>query len=190
MAVNLDKYLVTEKQKKFPYDFIVGADSYEVWDEIEIGKEYTAPIKYEVKAEDIINCSQSANDDNPALSNQEKAKETPFKGLIAHPLFLAPVGFFCVRSGAGSWIRTPGARNPGQRIEWYEPIRPGDILTLHMKSYDKWIKAKVLFDLRDQVRRPARTTQGDSGPLWFCLRHVMTYVNLCVLSMDFGPDRR
>ncbi len=140
MAVNMDKYLVTEKQKKFPYDFIAGADSYEVWDEIEIGKEYTAPIKYEVKAEDIINYSQSVNDDNPALSNQEKAKETPFKGLIAHPLFLTPVGFFCVRSGAGSWIRTPGARNPGQRIEWYEPIRPGDILTLHMKSYDKWIK--------------------------------------------------
>jgi acyl dehydratase len=140
MAVNLDRYLVTEKQKQFPYDFIADADTYEVWDEIEIGKKYVAPIKYEVKAEDIINYSQSVNDGDPTVSNEEKARATPFGGLIAHPLFLTPIGFFCVRSGAGSWIRTPGARNPGQRIEFHEPIRPGDILTLHMKSYDKWIK--------------------------------------------------
>ena len=117
MAVNMDQYLVTGKQKEFPYDFIAGADTYEVWDEIEIGREYVAPVKYEVKAEDIINYSQSVNDENPAMSDGNKAMETPFKGLIAHPLFLTPVGFFCVRSGAGSWIRTPGARNPGQRID-------------------------------------------------------------------------
>jgi acyl dehydratase len=140
MAVNMEQYLVTSKQKEFPYDFIAGADTYEVWDEIEIGREYIAPVKYEVKVEDIINYSQCVNDENPAVSDEKKAGETPFKGLIAHPLFITPVGFFCVRSGAGSWIRTPGARNPGQRIEFHEPIRPGDVLSLHMKSYDKWTK--------------------------------------------------
>lgn len=140
MTINMEKFLITEKQKEFPWDFVAGADTYEVWDEIEIGREYVAPIKYEVTAEDIINYSNSVLDNNPLMCDEKKAKDGPFNGLIAHPLFLTTIGFYCIRSGPGSWIRTPGARNPGQKIEMYEPIRPGDIISLHMKSYDKWIK--------------------------------------------------
>ena len=31
--------------------------------------------------------------------------------------------------GGRGWIRTPGAINPGQKIEFYEHIRPGDTIT-------------------------------------------------------------
>jgi acyl dehydratase len=51
------------------------------------------------------------------------------------------VGFWLTGdSGPGSWIRTPGAINPGQKIEFYEQIRPGDTIRARSSFHDKWIK--------------------------------------------------
>lgn len=55
-------------------------------------------------------------------------------------LFITQIAFRCIGKGAANWIRTPGARNPGQRMEFYEPIEVGDVITLKMRSYDKCIK--------------------------------------------------
>lgn len=136
------KYQKTEKQKEFSADFLnrEAVEDYEFWDEIEIGKESEVPIKFEVKAEDLTAYAEGVPDDNPVFYDAEYAKKCGYDGIVAHPIFGTQVGFYVMRKGHGSWIRTPGARNPGQIIEWYDPIRVGDVLTLKLQGYDKWIK--------------------------------------------------
>ena len=137
---HLDRFLSTEKQKDFERNFFVDADSYEVWDEVEIGKEYESEKKFDVKAEDIKAFSEAIMDTNPLFNDEEYAKNTPWGGLIGHPLFYIAIGFYCVNLGFCNWIRSPGAFNPGQRNLFYEPFRVGDNITVKLKSMDKWIK--------------------------------------------------
>jgi 3-hydroxybutyryl-CoA dehydratase len=136
----LDKYVTTSKQKDFEKNFFLNAEKYEVWDEIKIGEEYEAIRKFEVRAEDIKSFSQAVMDTNPLFNDEEYAKNTSWGGLIAHPLFFTAIGFYCTDVGPSNWIRTPGAFNPGQLNIIYEPFRVGDIITLKLKSTDKWIK--------------------------------------------------
>jgi acyl dehydratase len=151
------KYQKTEKQKGFSADFLEGQqiDDYEFWDEIEIGEETVVPFKFEVKAEDMMAYAEGVPDDNPVFYDEEYARKCGYDGLVAHPLFISQVLFFLLQKGHGSWIRTPGARNPGQVFEWHDPIRVGDVLTLKNKGYDKWIKKgkyylRYLSELYDQ----------------------------------------
>jgi acyl dehydratase len=151
------KYYKTEKQKDFTPDFLEPSqiDNYEFWDEIEIGKESEIPIKFEVKAEDLKAYAAGVPDDNPIFYDEEYARKCGHDGIVAHPLFITQIRFFLLQGGHGSWLRTPGARNPGQIIEYYDPIRVGDVLTLKLTSYDKWIKRgkyymRALSELYDQ----------------------------------------
>lgn len=151
------KYYKTEKQKSFTPDFLEPSqiDNYEFWDEIEIGKESELPARFEVKAEDLKAYAEGVPDDNPIFYDEEYARKCGHDGIVAHPLFTTQVRFFLLRGGHGSWLRTPGARNPGQIIEYYDPIRVGDILTLKLTSYDKWVKRgkcymRALSELYDQ----------------------------------------
>jgi len=137
---HLDRFLTTEKQKGFERNFFLDAEEYEVWDEAKIGEEYEAARKFDVKAEDIKAFSEAIMDPNPLFNDEEYAKKTPWGGLIAHPLFYVPISFYCVLLGACNWIRSPGAYNPGQVNLFYEPFRVDDIITLKLKSTDKWIK--------------------------------------------------
>ena len=102
---------------------------------------YDIDRTYVVDVEDIKNYSEGVLDENPIFNDEDAAKEGPYGGLIAHPLFLTPIGFWLTGdSGPGSWVRTPGAINPGQIIEFYEPIRPGDSIRAKSRFHDKWIK--------------------------------------------------
>ena len=136
----LDGFLSTEKQKDFERNFFLDAEKYEVWDEIKIGEEYEASRKFEVKAEDIKAFSEAIMDPNPMFNDEEYAKKTPWGGLIGHPLFYVSISFYCIELGACNWVRSPGAFNPGQVNLFFEPFRVGDIITLKLKSTDKWIK--------------------------------------------------
>jgi acyl dehydratase len=136
------KYQRSAKQKEFNANFLVKEDveGYEFWDEIEIGKESVIPVKFEVKAEDLAAYAEGVPDSNPIFYDEDYARQCGHDGIVAHPMFGTYVGFFLMRQGHGSWIRTPGARNPGQIIEWYDPIKVGDVLTMKLKGHDKWVK--------------------------------------------------
>ena len=139
--VRIEDFLITKKQKAFEYNFFEKAEQYEQWENVDFEGEYEGERTYNVEVEDIKNYSEGVLDANPLFNDEETAKEGPYGGIIAHPLFLTPVGFWIIgESGPGSWVRTPGAINPGQVIEFYEPIRPGD--TIHIKSrfHDKRLK--------------------------------------------------
>jgi 3-hydroxybutyryl-CoA dehydratase len=137
---HLDRFVTTEKERGFERNFFLDAEKYEVWDEVKIGEEYVAPKKFEVKAEDIKAFSKSVMDPNPLFNDEEYAKKTKWGGLIAHPLFYVTISFYCIELGHCNWVRTPGAFNPGQLNLFYEPFRVGDMITLKLKSTDKWIK--------------------------------------------------
>lgn len=138
----MKKYYKTQKQHEFKHDFLDTSqiDNYEFWDEIKIGEESEIPTKFEVKAEDLKAFAAGVPDDNPVFHDEEYARKCGYDGIVAHPLFVTQIRFFLLQGGHGSWNRTPGARNPGQIIEYYDPIKVGDILTLKLTSYDKWIK--------------------------------------------------
>lgn len=141
--VNFERFFQTEKQREFDTDFFQGAEEYEAWDEIDFETEGEIPGErtFEIKAEDMKYYARGIYDDNPLFVDEEYAKGSPYGGLVAHPIFITPIIFWCVGSkGRGNWIRTPGSRNPGQFLEIYEPFRVGEIIHIGMRPYDRWIK--------------------------------------------------
>lgn len=137
--------LTTAKQKSFGYDFAKDIEDYEVWDEIEIGAEYTAAQTFEVELEDLLAYARGVEDENPLFTDPSYAEESVFGEIIPHPLFLVQVGFYCIEKGRGSWIRSPGAANPGQVTEILENFRLGEVITVRMTAYDKWVRGKRHF---------------------------------------------
>jgi len=139
--VRIEDFLTTKKQKSFEFDFFKKAEEYEKWEDVDFDGVYEIERTFEVEEEDIIAYSEGILDDNPLFNDKKAAEAGPFGGLVAHPLFLTPVGFWLTgESGPGSWVRTPGAINPGQVIEFYEPIRLGDTIRARSRFFDKWIK--------------------------------------------------
>jgi acyl dehydratase len=133
--------MVTAKQREFEYDFIKDAASYEVWAEVEIGREYEAKQKFLVKEEDILSYNLGVLESDPLFTEPDHARQhSPTGTLLQHPLFLVQMAFYCIEKGPGNWIRTPGARNPGQRIEWHEPFQVGEEITMKMTAWDKWVR--------------------------------------------------
>lgn len=139
-ALDLDKYLKTEKQKAFEYDFCKDAETYEVWEEIVIGEEYESAQTFEIKKEDMLSYAEGVLDPNPLFNDEALAGKSTFGRLVPHPLFCVLIAFWCIEKGRGSWIRSLGAMNPGQRIALYEPFEVGEVISVKQKSYDKWIK--------------------------------------------------
>lgn len=137
------RYITTEKQRQFETDFFKDAATYEVWEEIDFSddREVGGARTFEIKAEDIISYSRAVEDDNPLMNDEEYAKNSAYGGLVPHPLFATQIIFWCIgEKERGNWIRTPGARNPGQSIEIYENFRVGEVIHLKMKPYDRYIK--------------------------------------------------
>jgi 3-hydroxybutyryl-CoA dehydratase len=144
--IRVEDFLKTKKQKAFEHDFFKNAKNYANWDTVDLEKEGESEKVFEVEVEDIQNFSEGILDANPLFNDEEAAKNGPFGGLIAHPIFITPIGFWMAGdSGPASWVRTPGAINPGQIIEFYEPVRPGDIIRVKGRFHDKYIKRDKKF---------------------------------------------
>ena len=141
--VDWQKFTFTEKQRQFSTDFFQDAEHYEVWDEIDFSnlEEVDGEQAFEIKAEDLRAYALGGMDDNPLLTDEEHAKRSGAGGLLAHPIFVTQIIFWCVgRRGRGNWIRTPGARNPGQYMEFYEDFRVGEVIHAKLKPHDRYVK--------------------------------------------------
>ena len=147
-GINFERFFETEKQRIFGTDFFADAEDYEAWDEIDFESEEEIPGEqtFEVKAEDMTFYASGVLDDNPIMTDEEYAKNSPYGELFPHPIFLTQIAFWCIGvKGRGNWIRTPGARNPGQDIEIYEPFRVGETIHIKMRPHDRWIKRKKYY---------------------------------------------
>jgi acyl dehydratase len=140
---DLAKYFKTEKHFNFSTDFFTHAENYEVWDEIDFSDltEVDGENTFEIKAEDLKFYAEGGLDDNPLMRDEEAAKKSTYGGLVPHPIFIISIAFWCIGvKGKGNWIRTPGARNPGQIIEVYENYMVGEVIHIKMKPHDRYIK--------------------------------------------------
>lgn len=158
-----EKFFKTEKQVQFGTDFFADAEDYEAWDEVDFKSEEEIPGEqaFTIKAEDMIYYAEGVQDDNRLMIDEEYAKNSPYRELVPHPLFLVQVAFWCIGvKGRGNWIRTPGSRNPGQHIELYEPFRVGETIHIKMLPHDRWVKRqkyylnyKIDFYNQDEVKK-------------------------------------
>jgi acyl dehydratase len=138
----LGHYIQTEKQRHFSRDFLVGWENYETWEDATVGESAPASHTFTVEAEDVAAYNRACGETDRLYVDPEYAREnSPTGELLQHPIFVTAVGFYCVgASGIGSWMRTPGARNPGQRIEIVEPFRTGEVITTTVTTREKFIQ--------------------------------------------------
>lgn len=127
-------YILTDRQKNFSSNFLENYHKYECWDEIEIGDSQILKKTFTIKTEDVIAFNKSCLEVDDRFFSAE--------GAFIHPIFYVMISFYGTGDGdmIGSWIRTPGAQNPGQEVEFLEPLEIGDIISTRITHYDKWVK--------------------------------------------------
>jgi len=107
------------------------------WDELEVGEVYdTEP--FEVTLERIQFYAEGTEDYNPFYFDEEVAKNSQFGGLIAPPTIVVPIVFASLPPD--HWAKMPGAINPGQKLEFGVPVRPGDTVYCQSRLIDKILK--------------------------------------------------
>jgi hypothetical protein len=95
--------------------------------------------------------------------------------------FVTTIAFYSLgEKGIGTWIRTPGARNPQQRIEIIEPFRYGEIITTTATTTDKFTQRgkrylQMLLEFhneRDALKARAPISHSRNGPKSKLLKSV------------------
>jgi acyl dehydratase len=162
MVERLSRFATTAKQHDFEWDFTHGVEAYETWDEIQVGASGPGMRVFTVEEEDILSFNRSCLETDPMLVDPEYARTRG--GLRQHPLFVVQVVFYCIDTGIGSWLRSPGARNPGQRIELVEPFVIGERISATITHRDKWIRRDKTY-VEDQV--DLHNEAGQLKATWF-----------------------
>ena len=92
------------------------------------------PITYEIEKGHIARFAEAIGDENPLYSDEIKARNSKYGGIIAPPTF-----YRALRPGAlPETAESPFTRNldAGSDWEYFEPIRPGDRITVTIKLAD------------------------------------------------------
>ena len=85
------------------------------------------PVTTEIERGAIIRFAQAIEDDNPVFNDEEAARKSQYGGLIAPPTFLRSI-----RSSRREFpfdIPFNNALDGGSDWEYFEPVRPGDLIT-------------------------------------------------------------
>lgn len=136
----LNRFVETEKQKHFQRDFMVGWEAYETWEEATVGQSGPGLRTFKITEEDILDYNRACGETDSLMVDPEYArKNSPTGELLQHPIFVTTIAFYSLgEKGIGTWIRTPGARNPQQRIEIVEPFHYGEVITTSVTTADKF----------------------------------------------------
>ena len=95
-----------------------------------IGVESEA-ITYDVERGAIRKFAEAIGDDNPLYVDEEAARKSRYGGLIAPPTFMRSMS--AGRSRATVQSPYPAALDGGSEWEYFEPVRPGDRISVTMK---------------------------------------------------------
>ena len=152
-----------EKEKLpewFEEDFFVHEGKRLTWDELEVGMEFeSAP--FVLTEERIRKYAEGTQDYHPYYLDKEVAEKSPFKGLIAPPTIVVPISF--ATAPPDNYIKTPGAVNWGQKIEFGVPVRPGDTIYCKFKLLDKFIRRNKKYTLGE---KHITNQKGETICLW------------------------
>ncbi len=84
-------------------------------------------VTTEIEKGAIIKFAQAIEDDNPLFNDEEAARNSRYGGLIAPPTFLRSVR--SSRREVPFDIPFHNALDGGSDWEYFEPVRPGDLIT-------------------------------------------------------------
>jgi acyl dehydratase len=143
-------YRMTKEKlpERFEKDFFKHEQKQRSWNELIVGEEYDT-IPFEVTPERIKLYAEGTEDNNPFYSDEEAAKNSQFGGLVAPPTILTPIVFASLPPD--SWVKMPGAINPGQKWEFGVPVRPGDTISCNIRLADKFLKRNKKYALAEMI---------------------------------------
>ena len=102
-------------------------------------------IRRTITDADIANFAGVSGDFNPLHTDEEYAKETIFKGKIAHGFFTAAL----ITNGVGNKLPGPGSVYLKQELRFLAPVRAGDTIM---------VMAEVIEKIEEKQRVRIRTT--------------------------------
>lgn len=98
----------------------------------EVGVEWEPRI-YEIEKGMLRRFVQAIDDQNPLWQDEEYARKSRYGGIIAPPNFILTVGFEQIQQKMASLIPDAGRLHGGTELEYYQPVRPGDTITVSGK---------------------------------------------------------
>jgi 3-hydroxybutyryl-CoA dehydratase len=134
--------------EQFERDFMKDAGKRKSWDQIIPGEpRKTVPVT--LTLEDTQRFARAIGDLNPLYFDEEVARKSVYRGLIAPPSIHILLMFAC--TPADDWMRSPGTINAGQSWFYNLPIRPGDTIHMTGRALDRFIKKDRLFAIHDNI---------------------------------------
>jgi len=97
-----------------------------------IGVEWE-PEVYEVEKGMLRRFVQAIDDPNPLWRNEEYASKSRYGGIVAPPTFVLTIGFERIEQQIFASIPTGSILHGETALEYYQPIRPGDVITATTK---------------------------------------------------------
>lgn len=94
--------------------------------ELTVGQIYN--YQKTITDQDIILFAEATGDKNPLHLDEEYARTTLFKGRIAHGMLAAGI----ISAVLGMQFPGPGTTYLGQSLKFLKPVRPGDLLSVHL----------------------------------------------------------
>jgi len=122
-----------------------------------IGVEWE-PEVYEVEKGMLRRFVQAIDDPNPLWRNEEYASKSRYGGIVAPPTFVLTIGFERIEQQIFASIPTGSILHGETALEYYQPIRPGDVITATTK----------ITNIRER--------QGEKGQTVF-MTFEITYIN-------------
>jgi len=122
----------------------------------EIGVEWE-PGVYEIEKGMLRRFVQAIDDPNPLWRNEEYARKSRYGGIVAPPTFVLTIGFEQIQQILAS-IPSRTILHGDTTLEYYQPIRPGDVITATTK----------ITNIRER--------QGEKGKTVF-MTFEITYIN-------------
>jgi acyl dehydratase len=89
------------------------------------------PVAYDIEKGAILKFAQAIEDSNPIFNDEAAARRTRYGGIIAPPTFLRSA----IPAPPKVPLRSPHSANldGGSEWEYFEPVRPGDRITVTNK---------------------------------------------------------
>ncbi|MBV1776960.1 MaoC family dehydratase [Burkholderiaceae bacterium DAT-1] len=109
----------------------------------------TAQFRKTVTEADVVLFAGITGDHNPVHTDEEYARETPFKGRIAHGLLTASL----VSTVLGNQLPGPGTIYVSQTMKFTAPVHIGDTVAaiVEVAALDP-VKHRVTFNIQCRVR--------------------------------------
>ena len=113
------------------------------------------PVTTEVEKGAIIKFARAIGDDNPLYTDDEAARKSRFGGITAPPTFLRSLRTPELRASYVSPF--PAGLDGGSEWSYFEPVRPGDRITVTAKiggfNERTGRLGKMLFTIRETTYR-------------------------------------